>query len=92
MTEWSHLTEEPHFKGKIVTIVPGELVRNLEVKLNSPVPSTGMIMTEQLVQTRQPGDVIYLCGFAHSGWDGHPWEAEKALTNSYVDQGFIIRV
>lgn len=92
MTEWSHMTKETHFRGKTITTVPGDLVSRLEDKLNSPVPSTGMIMAEQLVQTRQPGDVIYLCGFAHSGWDGHPWEAEKALIDSYVEQGFIIRV
>ena len=92
LTEFSHLTALPIYRDKTISFVPGDLVAALEAKLDSPMPSTGMIMTEQLVMNRQPGDVLYLCGFAHQGWDGHPWAKEKALTNSYVDQGFIVRV
>lgn len=92
LTDFSHFTKLPIYKGKIISTVPRDLTAALEAKLGSPMPSTGMIMTEQLVMNRQPGDVIHLCGFGHEGWDGHPWAKEKALTDSYVEQGFIVRV
>lgn len=92
LTEFSHLTKLPAYDGKIISFVPYQILMDLEAKLDSPVPSTGMIMTEQLVQTRQPGDTIHICGFAHEGWDGHPWAKEKALTDSYVEQGLLVRL
>lgn len=92
MSEWSHLTKHEVYRDKIITNVHGHIAAKLEAKLNSPVPSTGMTITEQFVTNFQRGHKIHLCGFEHKGWDGHPWEAEKALTNSYVDQGLIIRV
>lgn len=92
LTEFSHLTKLPAYNGKIISFVPYQILVDLEAKLDSPMPSTGMILTEQLVMTRQPGDTIYLVGFGHEGWDGHPWAKEKALTDSYVEQGLLVRV
>lgn len=91
LTEHSHLTVDPIWADKTISFVSADMHAALATKVGGPMPSTGMIILEELVMTRQPGVEIHLCGFAHNGWGGHPWKAEKALTEDYIAQGFVTR-
>lgn len=55
------------------------------------VPSSGMIAIAEVL-TRYPGDDIAVTGFSHSGWDSHPFAAEKRLVDSYVSLGRLRRL
>ena len=33
-----------------------------------------------------------IAGFGHRGWDGHPWEAERAWVDSLTAQGKLRRL
>lgn len=57
------------------------------------VPSSGLIvLAELLVNAAGRSDTISIAGFGHSGWDGHPFAAEKRLVESYVADGRITRL
>ena len=85
--------------GKDFHIIPASthdaLDRTLEAFAPGPyvVPSTGAVaIAEFLAHYRQPGDAIFLAGFGHQGWDGHPWEAEKAWIEGLVSSGDLARL
>jgi hypothetical protein len=85
--------------GKHFHIVPGathEAVdRYLADYAPAPyvVPSTGAVaIAEFIAHYRQPGDEIFLAGFGHQGWDGHPWTAEKAWMEELVRKGRLRRL
>lgn len=43
-------------------------------------PSTGILAIEYvLCNPRFAGSRKFVFGFSHQGWDGHPWQAERAL-------------
>lgn len=57
------------------------------------VPSSGaVVIAEYLAHYRQPGDTIFLTGFGHQGWEGHPWQAEKAWVEELVGKGHLRRM
>jgi hypothetical protein len=54
------------------------------------VPSTGLIAIAEAFR-RFPDTQIGLAGFGHSGWDGHPFTAERQLTDRYIAEGRLVR-
>lgn len=85
--------------GKDFHIVSGAtheaLDRTLATFGSAPyiVPSTGAVaIAEFITHYRQPGDEIFLAGFGHRGWDGHPWMAEKAWVEDLVQKGKLRRL
>ena len=55
------------------------------------VPSSGMVVIADVL-LRCPGDDIALTGFSHTGWDEHPFAAEKRLVDSYISLGRLRRL
>lgn len=57
------------------------------------VPSTGAVaIAEFLAHYRKPDDRIFLAGFGHQGWDGHPWEAEKRWIEDLIQRRQLARL
>lgn len=55
------------------------------------VPSSGMVVIADLL-LRYPDDDIAITGFSHTGWDGHPFAAEKRLVDFYISLGRLRRI
>lgn len=55
------------------------------------VPSSGMIVIGYVLE-RFPGHDIVLAGFNHSGWEWHPFAAERQLVDHYIAKGWITRL
>ncbi|NLR96944.1 Urease operon accessory protein [Rhizobium sp. P38BS-XIX] len=55
------------------------------------VPSSGMIVIAEAM-ARYPDDDIAITGFSHTGWEEHPFAAEKRLVNAYVSLGRLRRL
>lgn len=55
------------------------------------VPSSGMIVIADVL-LRYPDDDIAITGFSHTGWDEHPFAAEKRLVDAYVSLGRLRRL
>ena len=55
------------------------------------VPSSGMIVIAD-VMSRHPDDDIAITGFSHTGWEEHPFAAEKQLVDAYVSLGRLRRL
>ncbi len=55
------------------------------------VPSSGMIVIAYAL-LRYPDDDIAITGFSHTGWDEHPFAAEKRLVDAYVSLGRLRRL
>lgn len=57
------------------------------------VPSSGMVVIQALLlDPAHAKDTILLAGFGHSGWDGHPFEAERRLVDQHIASGRIMRL
>lgn len=57
------------------------------------VPSSGMVVIQALLSDpTHAEDTIILAGFGHSGWDGHPFEAERRLVDQYISSGRVLRL
>lgn len=57
------------------------------------VPSSGMVVIEALLSDPDHAeDTIILAGFGHSGWDGHPFNAERRLVDRYIASGRVMRL
>jgi len=57
------------------------------------VPSTGAVaIAEFLAHYRKPDDQIFLAGFGHQGWDGHPWQAERQWVNDLIERRQLARL
>jgi hypothetical protein len=41
---------------------------------------------------RHPDDDIAVTGFSHTGWEEHPFAAEKRLVDAYVSLGPLRRL
>jgi hypothetical protein len=85
--------------GKDFHIIPGAtqeaLDRALAAYAPEPyvVPSTGAVaIAEFLAHYRKPGDEIFLAGFGHEGWDGHPWNAERQWVDDLMARGQLARL
>jgi hypothetical protein len=55
------------------------------------VPSSGLVVIGALLLLH-PDDDIAITGFSHTGWDGHPFSAEKRLVDFYVSLGRLRRM
>jgi hypothetical protein len=55
------------------------------------VPSSGMIVIAEVL-ARHPDDDIAITGFSHTGWNEHPFAAEKRLVDAYVSLGRLRRL
>ena len=85
--------------GKNFHVVPGATHEALDCDLaaHGPepyvVPSTGAVaISEFITHHRQSGDEIFLAGFGHQGWDGHPWTAERTWVETLVREGHLLRL
>jgi hypothetical protein len=85
--------------GKDFHIIPAAtheaLDRHLAAYGPAPyvVPSTGAVaIAEFVTHYRRQDDEIFLAGFGHQGWDGHPWMAEKAWVEELVQRGLLARL
>ena len=85
--------------GKDFHIVPGAtheaLDRTLATHASGPyvVPSTGAVaIAEFLAHYRKPDDEVFLAGFGHQGWDGHPWDAERRWVDGLIKDGQLVRL
>jgi hypothetical protein len=57
------------------------------------VPSSGLVVIQALLSDpRHASDTIILAGFGHSGWDGHPFDAERRLVDQYIASGRVMRL
>lgn len=57
------------------------------------VPSSGMVVIEALLSDPEHAeDTIILAGFGHSGWDGHPFDAERRLVDRHIASGRVMRL
>lgn len=84
--------------GKDFHLIPAAthdaLDRTLAAHAPEPyvVPSTGAVaIAEFLAHYRKPDDQIFLTGFGHQGWDGHPWAAERAWVDDLIQRGLLSR-
>ncbi|MBP2488835.1 hypothetical protein JOH50_004562 [Rhizobium leguminosarum] len=55
------------------------------------VPSSGMIVIAEVLNTYAEAEVT-LAGFGHSGWEWHPFAAERQLVDSYIAAGRLTRL
>lgn len=55
------------------------------------VPSSGMIVIAETFRQFPDADIL-LSGFNHTGWEWHPFAAERQLVDSYVAAGRITRL
>ncbi len=55
------------------------------------VPSSGMIVIADVL-LRYPDDDVAITGFGHTGWEEHPFAAEKRLVDAYVSLGRLTRL
>jgi len=85
--------------GKDFHIIPAathEAVdRELAAFSSTPyvVPSSGaIVIAEFLAHYRQPSDDLFLAGFGHQGWDGHPWDAEREWVNGLTADHKLTRL
>jgi hypothetical protein len=85
--------------GKDFHIIPGAtheaLDRALAIHKPAPyvVPSSGAVAIAQfLAHHRKPGDTVFLAGFGHLGWDGHPWDAERTWVEDLIRRGQLARL
>lgn len=57
------------------------------------VPSSGMVVIQALLSDpHHAEDTLILAGFGHSGWDGHPFDAERRLVDRYITSGRVMRL
>lgn len=57
------------------------------------VPSSGLIAIAYVIgEVADPGERVFLAGFSHQGWDGHPFDAERALVERLIAQGHVRRL
>lgn len=55
------------------------------------VPSSGMIVIADVL-ARHPNDDVAIAGFSHTGWEEHPFAAEKRLVDAYISLGRLKRL
>eukprot|EP01035_Chromulina_nebulosa_P057159 gene57159-78325_t len=52
------------------------------------VPSSGMVVVYDILHdVHHVDDRVILAGFGHVGWEGHPFQAERRLTDCYIAAG-----
>jgi hypothetical protein len=79
----------------ITRAVHEDLDRALEAYAPGPyvVPSSGMVVVHAILSDpAHADDTIILVGFGHTGWDGHPFDAESRLTDQLIASGRLMRL
>ncbi|MBB4006524.1 Urease operon accessory protein [Allorhizobium taibaishanense] len=57
------------------------------------VPSSGLVVVSHILQDPTfAGDTVFLAGFSHEGWSGHPFAAERQLINAHIEAGRLTRL
>lgn len=57
------------------------------------VPSSGLIaIAEVLAHWWRPGDRVVLAGFGHTGWEWHPFAAERRYVDDLISKGQLVRL
>lgn len=56
-------------------------------------PSSGLVvMSHVLSDPAFAEDSICIAGFSHTGWNGHPFDAERQLINAHIEAGRLTRL
>ncbi|NSZ17600.1 Urease operon accessory protein [Agrobacterium vitis] len=56
-------------------------------------PSSGLVvMSHVLHDPAFAGDRIFVAGFSHTGWDGHPFAAERQVIDAHIEAGRLTRL
>ncbi|NHT78252.1 Urease operon accessory protein [Rhizobiaceae bacterium CRRU44] len=83
--------------GKTFRVLDAETQRFLETILAgfSPapyiVPSSGIVVIADMLGAHPAADIA-LAGFAHVGWEGHPFAAEAQLVDRWIAEGRLRRL
>ncbi|MCZ4091806.1 Urease operon accessory protein [Sinorhizobium psoraleae] len=57
------------------------------------VPSSGLVVIADILSdVVHPGDDVVLAGFGHSGWEWHPFAAERRYVDALVAEGRLRRL
>lgn len=85
--------------GKEHVILPAAVHDGLDDSLHvfAPAPyvcpSSGLIAIAYILETIvRDRDRITIAGFGHTGWDGHPFAAEKQLVDAFESEGRLTRI
>lgn len=85
--------------GKVHKIIPACVHEAADEALSdhSPgpyvVPSSGMIVVTHVLGAADfREDEVVIAGFGHRGWKGHPFSAERRLTETHVAAGRLKRL
>lgn len=86
-------------RGKAHRIIARETHESLDEALiayepgDYVVPSSGMVVISHVLASLDfAADTVFLTGFSHQGWSGHPFAAERRLVDSYVAAGRLTRL
>jgi hypothetical protein len=90
------IIESNHLNRETVLYVPKQVNRltfsKLEAISERPFycPSTGIVAIEHVLSCPDFASFDkHIVGFTFEGWDGHPWNAERALIAAHVDAGAL---
>lgn len=94
-SDWSdYCVEIANQEGKLTEILPMELyydackLLEIQTEARGFFPSSGvMIVLRELRDKQNKPDEIHVFGFGFTGWEGHPWEREKALISQFDREG-----
>ena len=94
-----HIISAQKFREEVKIQYPSKkLWKSLDKELRAlqskfDTPSTGMVSIYMaLNQPEWEDHEVYLVGFTHGGWSGHPFAAEKQLTAQYIEEGRLRRL
>lgn len=97
--DYSILATGPDYSGKRVRVVDyytsAALMSKLRARQEMPfmLASVGMSVVEEVVQVlRRSNDEVFVAGFTHRGWWGHPWDGERAILDEYAKRGLVTRL
>ena len=85
--------------GRDFHVVPASTHDSVDAQLSAfdpgdyVVPSSGLIVVaEVLAHWCGPGDRVLIAGFGHSGWEWHPFAAERRYVDDLVSKGRLQRL
>jgi hypothetical protein len=85
--------------GKSFSVIPRRFHDLLDLELRGlmagayVVPSSGLVAIAYVIgQVAAPGDQVWISGFSHQGWDGHPFDAERGFVDRLIMQGRLRRL
>jgi len=56
-------------------------------------PSSGLIAIFQVLDMAAKDQAqVFITGFGHQGWAGHPFQAEKQLVDTFASEGKLVRI